>query len=862
MTQQPDNLMLIGATKAMPLASVRSWRELLGTEDDATALSVHGAYSAVPFVYRGVDVRAKAVQKMPLMLTRRGGKADLSTQSVHAPLMALIRSLLYLTEAGLCVYGASYLIKEVNQFGKNLTPRWLLPTTVTPWYDQTTLTLTHFDRIAAGRQYRVPVDQMITVWLPTIGSEIGAGVAPVAVALRAAGVLHNVDSYLEHYFAGGAVKATLLQVEGNPPEPERKKLEAWWKRVASGVKAVRHASAVSAKVNPIVIGDSLKDTVNKELTAQEREDIATALGVPHSLMMSNAATFATAQQDWFNFYDQTVIAQADLIVRAFNEQWLTDLGLQLILAPEQLEAFQYAETQKASAIQQLVGKPILTVNEGRELLGYDPLPEESTAEPDPNKDEPTDDESATKHHGGGHNQQRHAWRFGGGGMAAEKLDAMPKDERAVYHQRLGERVAKQSKGGGGALAVPTKQETGQGENAKTKAFGSDPNKVYEFRHRVVELDDLVTSNTQSGAVNPAYTQELQPRDRSRAASQNQIDQVAKNLTPEAMLLDFHQIDKGSPIVGGDMMVESGNGRTMALRRAKDMHPEKWQEYQQKARDHAEKLGIDPREFDGKKNPVIVRERLGDDDRVAFAREANAPPVLQMSTLETAQVDSRRLKDSDALSLKVREDQTIDQALRSRDNQDFVQRFMQTLPANDRASLMRSDGTLNQMGIYRMKGALFTRAFPGDAGGKVAESFLESVDSNVKHFENSVAATLPGLSRARSLTSSGQRYSDLDMSDDFATAIHVYSRIKDQNRFSVDDYLGQGSMFDRETTPRQDRILKHFDKIGRQPTKIKRFLQRYIDEIEKSPEPGQGSMFGDDDRPTKDQILDRLLQDED
>jgi hypothetical protein len=158
--------------------------------------------------------------------------------------------------------------------------------------------------------------------------------------------------------------------------------------------------------------------------------------------------------------------------------------------------------------------------------------------------------------------------------------------------------------------------------------------------RVVDLDDLIPSNLDSGAINPAYDAALQPRQRDRAASQAQIAKVARVLTPDALLTDFKQLDKGAPILGPeDRCVESGNGRVLALPKARQPFPGQWEAYQSRLQAVAASFGIDAAELEGMRSPVLVRERLDAVDRAAFAREANAPPVLQMSTLENAVIDA-------------------------------------------------------------------------------------------------------------------------------------------------------------------------------------------------------------------------------
>jgi hypothetical protein len=391
----------------------------------------------------------------------------------------------------------------------------------------------------------------------------------------------------------------------------------------------------------------------------------------------------------------------------------------------------------------------------------------------------------------------------------------------------------------------------------TRAFGSDPNRVYDFRFRVVELDDLIASNTEKGGINPNYDPTLQPRQRDRAASTRQIEQMSKNLVPEAYLWDFKTLDKGAPIIGADSMVESGNGRTLALRRARDDEGERWQAYQTALAGQAAALGI-AGELEGKAAPVLVRERLSDVDRAAFAREANAPPVLQMSPLEQARVDAGRVSDAALLGLTVREGQGIDQALRAASNRKFVQSFLGSLEENESAVLMRKDGTLNQMGIWRMKAALFTRAFPGESGERIAETFLEALDSDTKNFENAISATLPRISRVEALIASGQREEDMAMIDDVSRSLDVLARLREQDMLPT-HYVEQSSLFERELTPFQERLLLHFDTVGKKPKQIRAFFNAYADLVEEAPHKGQVDMFGDRIAPTKDQLLDRILE---
>lgn len=444
--------------------------------------------------------------------------------------------------------------------------------------------------------------------------------------------------------------------------------------------------------------------------------------------------------------------------------------------------------------------------------------------------------------------------------AAVEARRVEREQRAADRAALAEarRIVREQKAAERASRPPSKRRRPRPPgDSLTRAFGADPRQVYEFRHKIVDLDSLVTSNTDSGAVNPAYDKQLQPRMRDRAASEQQIERLARGLVPESIIWDFHQLDKGAPIAGSDHQVESGNGRILALRKAREIAPDRYSAYQEKLRENLAAVGLDESALDGVANPVLIRERVSEVDRAGFAREANAPPVLQMSTLELALVDARRLSDAMLLRLAVRDEQSIDQALRAAGNRQFVRDFAETLSENERAVLMRKNGTLSQMGIWRIKGALFARVFPGEAGTRIADTFLESLDSTTKNYENAISKTLPALVRAESLISSGQRDSSLSIAEDVSKSLDVLARLR-ENDVIVKNYVGQSSMFDRELTPAQERLLVYFDEIGRSEKQIREFFHRYAAAVEQSPDPNQGDLFGPVER-SRDDFIDSLIQ---
>lgn len=152
----------------------------------------------------------------------------------------------------------------------------------------------------------------------------------------------------------------------------------------------------------------------------------------------------------------------------------------------------------------------------------------------------------------------------------------------------------------------------------------------EVKSRLVDLADLVTSDKAE------FDQALQPRDRSnRTASDVRINEIAARLDP-AQLGDSRVSNTGSPIVGPDMMVESGNGRVMALRKAYENHPERAQAY----RDFIESQGFDTT---GMQQPVLIRQRVSEltpEQRKNFVIYSNEDVADRLSTTERAMADAK------------------------------------------------------------------------------------------------------------------------------------------------------------------------------------------------------------------------------
>ncbi|WP_110647617.1 LPD38 domain-containing protein [Salinicola peritrichatus] len=230
------------------------------------------------------------------------------------------------------------------------------------------------------------------------------------------------------------------------------------------------------------------------------------------------------------------------------------------------------------------------------------------------------------------------------------------------------------------------------------------------RYRVMDLDELTPSNDPDGAVNPLFPTELQPRDRTGKNSQVQVRNIAARLNPER-LGESTDAGSGSPIVGPDGVVESGNGRTMAIAQAYRSDSPQARRYRDFVRQRAQDFGIDPGVVAGMRNPVLVRERTGSIDRAEFARRANEADVAGMTPHELAISDADRLSVDDLAQWAP--DESGDPLAAS--NRAFARRFAQRMGNNEASRYRGRDGQPTPELGERMMRAVFAKGYADDQG---------------------------------------------------------------------------------------------------------------------------------------------------
>ncbi|WP_284262461.1 hypothetical protein [Roseicyclus amphidinii] len=330
----------------------------------------------------------------------------------------------------------------------------------------------------------------------------------------------------------------------------------------------------------------------------------------------------------------------------------------------------------------------------------------------------------------------------------------------------------------------------------------------------------------------AATGDLQPRDRTRAASAEQIADMAARLDP-ARLMPAPEADRGAPIVGPDGIVESGNGRVAAIREAAARFPERIAAYRGAIRAAGFEVP------DDMEVPVLVARRrsdLSDNDRRLFVREANSATVARMSASERAAMDAAMIDDA----TMARFDPAA--ALDTPENAGFLRAALARLPQAERAALVTPEGRLNREGRERMNRAIFARAFDDR---ELLERLAEEQPGELRSLLEALEQAAPSWAALRADIAAGRVAPEFDIGGHVIEAVRIIAAARDIARTSgkavqgiIDELLADNDLLEGLLSPLTQALVRKMYPGGRvlAADKVADFLRRYADEARKI---GQG-----------------------
>lgn len=376
------------------------------------------------------------------------------------------------------------------------------------------------------------------------------------------------------------------------------------------------------------------------------------------------------------------------------------------------------------------------------------------------------------------------------------------------------------------------------------------NQAVPFQYAVVPAESLITSNDQFGNVNSAYPAELQPRDRTRTASQIQISKMAQNLNP-ALLAESATAENGAPIIRGDGVVVGGNARVNAIGMAYGSG--NGGAYQQFITEKAAELGIDPATLPA--NPVLVRITNGVDNYTGLATALNETGVKTNSPSETAKIDASKMGDI-IQYLSVGEDGDLNTA----ENREFIQQFTtHVVPSGEQDTVMQGNSQVSQAGVRRMQYALFHYAYNDTA---LLERLAESTDNNAKNITNAMVGTAGKVAQLQTEIGRGE-VQDFGLQSAITNAVNLYLDAK-AGKQTVDDAAGQLTMGDNGPEAQHDgltvNLAKFMEANNRSGKQIRDFIDILVDvNMNMAAETAtEVSMFDTGDQQTQEGLYDEAV----
>jgi len=347
------------------------------------------------------------------------------------------------------------------------------------------------------------------------------------------------------------------------------------------------------------------------------------------------------------------------------------------------------------------------------------------------------------------------------------------------------------------------------------------NQDIDVEYQLVDVDDLTTSNDIAGNVNPNYPQALQPRDRSRVASQAQISGIAKNIKPDR-LGKSTETDRGAPIVK-DGIVESGNGRSIALKEA--YRTGKAQEYKQYLKDNAAEFGLTPQQIDAIKSPILVRNRLTPltpEQRQAFTVDSNRSAGIEQSPTEQADSDASLLTADDMQLLNVPENGNV----MGSENQSFLYQFAKKLGNNESSKYRQKDGSWNSQFAARVNNAIFARAYKDPT---LLSQLSESTNVESK---NLISAMLGGAPKVAAMNTGDASVGDATgqaLSETIANAAQMIMKARRDN-VSLSDLVSQLDLVNGQESAEVESLANALNNNIRSAKKMSAIINDIADQL--------------------------------
>lgn len=207
------------------------------------------------------------------------------------------------------------------------------------------------------------------------------GLSPLHVLAKTVNLDMSMTDFAKVYFQNAGVPSGLLKIKRRlTSQQEADRLRSRWRSSFGGTNNFHKVAVLDDDAEYQQMASSPSDMALTELHNHTESRICSVLGVPPILISANVglarSTFANYREARFSFHSETLEPLINRIVRFLNYCLYSELDRDEIAVDySEMRGFLDDKESINARASSLFGSGIITLNEAREMVGQDALPE-------------------------------------------------------------------------------------------------------------------------------------------------------------------------------------------------------------------------------------------------------------------------------------------------------------------------------------------------------------------------------------------------------------------------------------------------------------------------------------------------------
>ena len=281
----------------------------------------------------------------------------------------------------LMVTGNTYVLRERNGSGHIVALRLLRPDRIEVKIDRAGM-VSAYKYTIDGAAYWLGADDVVHLKLPNPYDDV-YGLSPLQVASRHVNLDTAVSTFLRSYFSNAGVPAGILKVSRRlNSQEEADSARSKWRSSFSGNRGWHGLAVLDEDAEYQQVAPNLKEMDASAMTRVTETRICAVFGVPPILLGLEAglerSTYSNYEQARSAFWDETIsplVRRIAAFLHRALEVPTREPGSQVTADFSQVPAYASDHDAESARVVAQYQAGIVTLNEARGVLGFDPLEE-------------------------------------------------------------------------------------------------------------------------------------------------------------------------------------------------------------------------------------------------------------------------------------------------------------------------------------------------------------------------------------------------------------------------------------------------------------------------------------------------------